>query len=234
MAYQARHDVVPHYDVASQGYTDQQHYRIQQASVQQRQYSQEDAGVSYSTRLPQQRQYSNPSMNQSHPPHHDDLVSALSYQGPYHETNSTLHEDYPREDPQWDSRSAKSHGSHYNGSQVHLNPQYEMTQVPPMPSQSLPYAHQANYPPRSDNGYGTTREKMMRRRSVKKVELQQGNLVLDVQVPSHIIPQGRVEEEMTKMRYTGEPCSQYARHSTHRSSLAATCDPDDFFRNRVG
>jgi chitin synthase len=143
----------------------------------------------------------------------------------HHETTSTLHEDYPREDPQWDNRSAKSYGSHYAGSQVHLNPQYEMSQVqPPLPTQGLPYAHQQNYPPgpRPDgpnremsSGYSTTREKMMRRRSVKKVELQQGNLVLDVQVPTHIIPQGRVEEEMQKMRYT-----------------AATGDPDDFFRNR--
>lgn len=49
---------------------------------------------------------------------------------------------------------------------------------------------------------------MMKRRSVRQVELFQGNLVLDVAVPSHIAPKGAAEE-MTKMRYT-----------------AATCDPE--------
>ena len=49
---------------------------------------------------------------------------------------------------------------------------------------------------------------MMKRRSVRQVELFQGNLVLDVAVPSHIVPKG-APEEMTKMRYT-----------------AATCDPE--------
>lgn len=60
------------------------------------------------------------------------------------------------------------------------------------------------------------REKMMRRRSVRQVPLFQGNLVLDVVVPSNIVPQGKHDvEEMTKMRYT-----------------AATCDPDDFMASR--
>lgn len=49
--------------------------------------------------------------------------------------------------------------------------------------------------------------------SVRQVELQQGNLVLDIPVPAPIVPKGQTAEEMTTMRYT-----------------AATCDPDDFFR----
>ena len=56
----------------------------------------------------------------------------------------------------------------------------------------------------------------MRSRSVKKVQLFQGNLVLDVDVPSSIVPAGKQSlEEFTKMRYT-----------------AATCDPDDFMSSR--
>jgi len=56
----------------------------------------------------------------------------------------------------------------------------------------------------------------MKRRSVKKVQLFQGNLVLDVDVPSNIVPAGKQNvEEFSKMRYT-----------------AATCDPDDFMASR--
>lgn len=56
----------------------------------------------------------------------------------------------------------------------------------------------------------------MKRRSVRHVELQNGNLVLDVAVPTHIVPKGMSSaEEMTTMRYT-----------------AATCDPDEFMRRK--
>lgn len=126
----------------------------------------------------------------------------------------------------WDAKSAKSYQSSYTGSQAHLNP-YEMSQVsfhqnvPPVPT--MPY--QPNYPPAQarpgmyrdqSTGYSVAREKMMKRRSVRQVELQQGNLVLDMQVPSHIVPTGMTDsEEMLKMRYT-----------------AATCDPDDFMRSK--
>ena len=56
----------------------------------------------------------------------------------------------------------------------------------------------------------------MKRRSVRQVELFQGNLVLDVNVPSHLVPKAAgASEEMSKMRYT-----------------AATCDPDDFMRSK--
>ncbi|RDB28666.1 Chitin synthase 2 [Hypsizygus marmoreus] len=126
----------------------------------------------------------------------------------------------------WDSKSSKSFQSSFAGSQVHLNP-YEANQpqhAPPVPS--MPY--QQNYPPQqnfqapgmyraqSDTGYSQMREKMMRRRSVRQVPLFQGNLVLDVLVPSSIMPAGKQDvEEMSKMRYT-----------------AATCDPDDFMSSR--
>lgn len=91
--------------------------------------------------------------------------------------------------------------------------------APPMPA--LPT--QQNYPPSrpgmvhagSTAGYSMAREKMLKRRSVRQVELVKGNLVLDVQVPSHIVPGDKKGlEEMTTMRYT-----------------AATCDPDDFMRS---
>lgn len=126
----------------------------------------------------------------------------------------------------WD---AKSYNSQYGGSQAHLNPQYEMSQVPyqqpPMPSAQhgqgyrQGYAQMQGYPPQMQRGYSAgyseAQEKMLRRRSVRQVELQQGNLVLDVQVPSHIVPTGETSEERTKLRYT-----------------AATCDPDDFMRSK--
>lgn len=118
----------------------------------------------------------------------------------------------------WDGKSNKSYQSTFNDSQVHLNgPQYEMSQaqaaVPSMPYQQYP-------PLRQGSGqsamYTDTREKMLKRRSVVQVELQQGNLVLDMQVPSHIIPADMKDvEETTKLRYT-----------------AATCDPDDFMKSK--
>lgn len=125
----------------------------------------------------------------------------------------------------WDTKSTKSFASSYGGSQVHLNPQYEMSQVNVPPVPSIPYNNQPNYPPQqhmpvlhhqSSAGWSNARDKLMKRRSVRQVELQQGNLVLDMQVPSHIVPKGMEHiEEMNKMRYT-----------------AATCDPDDFMRSK--
>jgi chitin synthase len=126
-----------------------------------------------------------------------------------------------------DAQSMKSYQSGYGGSQAHLNPQYEMSQVtvhdnlPPVPS--MPYAFQQDYPPQRpgmqrdmSTGYSMAREKLLRRRSMRQVELVNGNLVLDVQVPSHITPKGMNDvEEMCKMRYT-----------------AATCDPDEFMRSK--
>lgn len=126
----------------------------------------------------------------------------------------------------WD---AKSYQSSFTGSQAHLNPN-EMSEVPSYapPVPVINYQnYQPNYPPmqqqrpglysdQSYTGYSTAREKMMRRRSVRQVQLFQGNLVLDVPVPSHIIPEGKLNvEEMSKLRYT-----------------AATCDPDDFMSSR--
>ena len=145
-------------------------------------------------------------------------------------------QNYPTEDPHanWDAKSAKSYQSSYTGSQAHLNP-YEMTQVslpPPVPQlQYQEYAQSSHlmqqpqqYPPRpgmyqdggSSAGWSVAREKLMKRRSVKQVQLFRGNLVLDVPVPSHITPAGKGDiEEFSKMRYT-----------------AATCDPDDFMSSR--
>lgn len=121
-------------------------------------------------------------------------------------------------DSQWET---KSYQSSYHGSQTHLNPQ-EMVQVPsPMPN--MPYQQQ--YPPpqrpglnyaASSAGWSVVRDKLMKRRSVKHVPLFKGNLVLDVNVPSTIVPAGKQDvEEFSKMRYT-----------------AATCDPDDFMASQ--
>ncbi|KAK0208700.1 chitin synthase [Desarmillaria ectypa] len=124
----------------------------------------------------------------------------------------------------WDSKSTKSFQSSHAGSQAHLNP-YEMSQMSPPPVPPMPYQQQQNYPPMhrpgmyhqtSSAGYSIAKEKMLKRRSVRQVELFQGNLVLDMDVPTRLVPSGKEhEEEMTKMRYT-----------------AATCDPDDFMKSR--
>lgn len=120
----------------------------------------------------------------------------------------------------WDT---KSYQSSFVGSQAHLMP-YEMSQVsvsqhyaPPLPA--VPYQQ---YPPQQPaqhiypqhTGYSDAREKLLKRRSVRQVNLDKGNLVVEVPVPSSIIPastQGSERDEMTKLRYT-----------------AATCDPDVF------
>lgn len=134
---------------------------------------------------------------------------------------------YRNDQDHWDAKSAKSYQSSYAGSQAHLNP-YEMSQVnvnaPPIPS--MPYQpQQQQYPPpqqrpgmfrEQSTGWSVAKEKLMKRRSVKQVQLVRGNLVLDVPVPTHIVPAGKNDvEEFSKMRYT-----------------AATCDPDDFMSTR--
>lgn len=164
-----------------------------------------------------QQQYNN---NQPPSPHYNQLQHTSPYQQNHHVVD---HYD-PDPHNNWDGRSTKSYQSSFHGSQAHLNPQYEKFEVG-QTVPSLPF--NPNYPPspaqrrpqmpyhQSSTGYSDAREKMMRRRSVRHVELQDGNLILDVKVPSHIVPKGRTEEEFTTMRYT-----------------AATCDPDDFFRSK--
>ncbi|CAL1694392.1 unnamed protein product [Somion occarium] len=154
-----------------------------------------------------------------------DLPPAPQYNQDYHNPNDYPQQHYAQhgdfdQSSNWD---AKSYQSSYAGSHVHLNPQYDMSpvNVPPVPT--MPY--QPNYPPvqqrpgvyrEQSTGYSVAREKFLKRRSVRQVELQQGNLVLDMPVPSHIIPKGiETKEEMTTLRYT-----------------AATCDPDDFMRSK--
>jgi chitin synthase len=120
-------------------------------------------------------------------------------------------------DSQWETKSTKSYQSSHHGSQVHLNA-HEMTQIPPVPIQQQypPLQHPGLQHAGSNSGWSLTKEKLMKRRSVKKVQLFQGNLVLDVDVPSSIVPPGKQNvEEFSKMRYT-----------------AATCDPDDFMASR--
>jgi chitin synthase len=139
--------------------------------------------------------------------HQQQQYNAVPYASPHPAT------EYPQENhSNWD---AKSYQSSYAGSQAHLDP-YSVN-VPPMPMQQ-------NYPPSprpgmmhaGSSGYNLAKEKLLKRRSVRQVELYQGNLVLDVPVPSHIVPGDKKNlEEMTTMRYT-----------------AATCDPDDFMASK--
>jgi len=154
---------------------------------------------------------------------------------PYHTQQPQYHNQQQYGDPNWDAKSAKSYQSSYAGSSAHLVPSsnnYEMSQVhEPMPYNQggYPINQGGNYPPPSiprpdpyrndsmaSNGWSIAREKLMKRRSIKKVFLTQGNLVLDVPVPSGIVPVDKAGvEEFSKMRYT-----------------AATCDPDDFKAKR--
>lgn len=153
--------------------------------------------------------------------HQQDYPPAPGYsQPPQHYGHQ---QQYPQQDYEQEHWDAKSYHSEYAGSQAHLNPQHEMSQVNVAQMPNVPYS--TNYPPTqqrpgfahsSSTGYSVAKEKMMKRRSVRQVELQQGNLVLDLQVPTHILPKGiESKEEMTKLRYT-----------------AATCDPDDFMRSK--
>lgn len=165
--------------------------------------------------------------------HYQHSVAPISYPQhsyapdyPPQRQNAIPYSEYEDQSTNYDGKSTRSFQSNFGGSQVHLNP-YEMTQinvhsVPPVPA--MPYQ---NYSPpqgrpggmcrdQSSAGYSLAREKMLRSRSTRQVALQHGNLVLDMQVPSHIIPSGKSDiEEFTKMRYT-----------------AATCDPDVFMSSK--
>ncbi|KAF8512708.1 chitin synthase 2 [Gautieria morchelliformis] len=147
-------------------------------------------------------------------------------QDPYYQDTTHIIADYYSSDghSNWETKSYQS-----DYSQAYLNPQQEMRSVnvhntppvPPLPYQAYPPAQQpfSDYGPRPaygpSPGYSSVREKLMRRRSKRQVELQQGNLVLDVPVPTHIVTGNNKSEEMSTMRYT-----------------AATCDPDDFMRKK--
>ena len=129
---------------------------------------------------------------------------------------------YQQEYDSWDGKSNKSFQSTFAGSQVHLTQQYDMAQVHgPVPSVPYQQYPAQEYPPmrqtsQQSSGWSQAREKMLKRRSVVQVELQEGNLVLDLKVPSHIVPATMADkEECTKLRYT-----------------AATCDPDNFLRSK--
>ncbi|KAF8748992.1 Chitin synthase [Rhizoctonia solani] len=143
--------------------------------------------------------YRAPSPTATHP-----LAPDMAYNQPY-DNRAYSHDAHP----EWDSRSAKSYQT-YN-SQAHLDPhnnkQYEMSQFSTVPA--LPYNPApgiVDYPPQQPE-YGAN----LRPSTVRHVELQQGNLVLDMPVPTAIVPEGCTAEEQTHMRYT-----------------AVTCDPDEF------
>ncbi|KIJ46535.1 glycosyltransferase family 2 protein [Sphaerobolus stellatus SS14] len=133
----------------------------------------------------------------------------------YQQDTSAIADYYTHNnDSQWDE--TKSYASH---SQVNLVPSYP--NAPALPYQQSQYPPQQPYPfspgfqREASTGWATAKEKLMRRRSKRQVELQEGNLVLDVPVPSHIVTAQVKSEEMTTLRYT-----------------AATCDPDDFMKQK--
>ncbi|KAK0552700.1 Chitin synthase, class 2 [Tilletia horrida] len=66
----------------------------------------------------------------------------------------------------------------------------------------------------ANGGYAENRDRLMRKRTVRRIELQDGNLVLDIPVPKSIAKPGQ-PEEFTKCRYT-----------------AVTCKPDHFIQER--
>ncbi|KAG8862908.1 Chitin synthase, class 2 [Tulasnella sp. 330] len=108
-------------------------------------------------------------------------------------------------------------GNNFSGAAAHIGADYPPQQQYPVPARGA-YAYPERPIPGRDAsyaGFSMAREKMMKRRSVRKVELQQGNLILDVPVPSHIVVNGATSDEMTKMRYT-----------------ACTCDPDEFMQKK--
>lgn len=167
--------------------------------------------------------------------------NANSYNNNYHQQSpAAQHQEADFDDyytqgnasNQWDNRSAKSsHTVHSNYSTQPIN-KGGFENQPPMPAPyqpnpvvDYPPTHRVQFPgnfggpqrtyTQESAGFSSAREKLMKRRSVRQVALQNGNLVFDVQVPSHIVTSSEKSEEFTKMRYT-----------------AATCDPDDFVRNK--
>jgi chitin synthase len=210
MAYRQNHD--PYYAQQQQP----MRQNTQQPYQQQDQY--------YDTpQQPQQRQnYQQPQPYQQPPPQQQYQPETFHQPDPYYDQGHAVTTDYASGEQAWDG---KSYQDSYAGSQTHLDP-YGQSQasIPPVPS--MPYAPASNYPPQRPgmpyngsgygSGYSAVHEKMMKRRSVRQVELFQGNLVLDMPVASHIVPAGKANiEEFSKMRYT-----------------AATCDPDDFMRSK--
>lgn len=77
------------------------------------------------------------------------------------------------------------------------------------PLQQVGYA--SHYDPRT---FENARQRLMRRRTVKKIALTNGNLVIDLPVPSSIC-KGEQDEEFRCARYT-----------------AVTCDPNDYIGER--
>ncbi|KAH8835645.1 chitin synthase [Flagelloscypha sp. PMI_526] len=175
------------------------------------------------THDPYYPQHQAPQPGQYVQPQHQDTYYNSGTPDTYPPASNFGQSDYFDNGSNWDSKSAKSYQSSAYHSEAHLDPYGFNQNAPPVPQ--MPYAGRQNYPMQQvggfrDNmstaGYSVAREKMLKRRSVKQVALTNGNLVLDVAVPSHIIPQGKQGvEEFSKMRYT-----------------AATCDPDEFMAKK--
>lgn len=77
-----------------------------------------------------------------------------------------------------------------------------------------PLQRSAYMPNHDSGGYENARQRLLRRRTVKKIALTNGNLVLDIPVPRSICKAAQGEEFRT-MRYS-----------------AATCDPNDWTADR--
>ncbi|KAJ7611002.1 chitin synthase 2 [Roridomyces roridus] len=210
MAYRQNH--------APYGQGPPQRQNTQPAYQQQNSYYEEPPRQNtYPQTTPQQQYNHYDAPQQQQQPQYNQYSTPQQQADPYYQGNAVEHySESSHGHEQWDG---KSYQDSYASSQTHLDP-YGNSQ-PPVPS--MPYAPGGNYPPQrpgayaqSNSGYSVVHEKMMKRRSIRKVELQQGNLVLDMDVPTNIVPAGKgAVEEFSKMRYT-----------------AATCDPDDFSRSK--
>jgi chitin synthase len=156
----------------------------------------------------------------------DQYYDAPQYQQPMRQNTQPYQQPYQQPEPYNQGYDKPYHDQGYAESQTHLDP-YGMSQTTLAPVPQMPYAPASNYPPQrpgmpyqQNSGYGSqysaVHEKAMKQRSVRQVELFQGNLVLDMPVPTHIVPQGKGNiEEFSKMRYT-----------------ACTVDPDEFMRSK--
>jgi chitin synthase len=143
---------------------------------------------------------------------------------------SSSHYDYPDENKSYTSTTNLR------------NKEWDVgTVVPPLPTNNS-YFGNTGYPPQQSpmytgnpygqpqlspphTGWGGTshwhqmKNQLMERRVVKQIPLSNGNLIMDVPVPKGVVPTGQGlgfgQDEVNKLRYT-----------------AATCDPDDFMRNK--
>ncbi|KAK4685344.1 chitin synthase, partial [Tremellales sp. Uapishka_1] len=159
-----------------------------------------------------------------------DRNQSSPYNQPPRPSMSSFQSDYPDETKSYTSTTnlhQKEYGLGelvppvpYHPQQLYLAQQHPG--YPPRPSPSpLP---QYGYPQSPSSQSGTShwhamRAGMLERRVIKQIPLSNGNLIMDIAVPRSVIPStkglGLESDEMETMRYS-----------------AATCDPDNFMKQK--